>query len=97
VSPTEGPLIPTWELQAFMLERYSRQDRVQLALGRWPGAALLVRSVRALSKEVSVRDEDLRRRIKGFLAGLEEELDGAPCADAPPPPPTPLPLDKFSF
>jgi len=93
VSPTEGPLIPTWELRAFMLERRSRQDRVQLALGRWPGAALLVRSVRALSQEVSERDEDLRRCIKDFLAGLEKELAGALRAAAPPLPP----LDKFGF
>jgi len=87
VSPTEEPLIPAWVLRAFMLELSSHQDRVQLALGRWPGAALLVRSVRALSREVSERDEEFRRRIVGFLAGLEEELAGAPCADAPPPPP----------
>jgi len=48
VPPTEGPLIPAGELRAFLLERKGRQDRVQLALGRWPGAALLVHAARAL-------------------------------------------------
>jgi len=62
VPPTESPFIPAGELRAFLLERKDRQDRVQLALGRWPGAALLVRSARALSQEVSERDEELQRR-----------------------------------
>jgi len=84
VSPTEGPLVPTWELRALLLDRWGHRDSVQLALGRWPGAALLVRSARALSREVPERDEDLRRRTEGFLVGLEGELAGAPCADAPP-------------
>jgi len=35
VPPTERPLIPTGEHRAFLLERKDRQDRVQLALGRW--------------------------------------------------------------
>jgi len=84
--PTEGPLIPAGELLAFLLELRDRQERVQLALGRWPGVALLVRSARALSQEVSERDEELQRRIQGFLTGLEEEQSGASCAAAPSPP-----------
>jgi len=59
VPPTERPLIPAEELQAFLLDHNGHRDRVQLALSRWADEALLVRSARALSQAVPVSDEEL--------------------------------------